>query len=148
MGRNVGCEAEAARRPQSDKHFCNTLTFYSQLWKRLLVVPWNIFQLSELSELWAKICAARPSGVAWGQIWRTQRRRATVLAPGAWRYVTPIAAVGGSDGPGCLETARKQEIAGIRPRSEEEVRSDRTELLSSCGLQGGSDLRRSQFTPV
>lgn len=55
---------------------------------------------------------------------------------------------GGSDGPGCLETARKQEITGIRPRSEEEVRSERLELLLSSGLQGGSDLRCSQFTSI
>lgn len=34
-----------------------------------------------------------------------------------------------SGGPGCLETARKQEIMGMRPRSEEEVRSERMELL-------------------
>lgn len=127
----------------SDEHFCNT--FYSRLWKRLLVVPWNIFQLSELSELWIKsnkprVCScdgelrSAPPGRQESPEDRSYRREEIANAAlGCHSSRTRRVMLrnadcsGGSGGPGCLETARKQEITGIRPA--EEVRSERMELL-------------------
>lgn len=149
MRRNVGCGAEATRRPQSNKQWRAFLQYFDILQSTVETTASCSMKyfINSQNCLSSEQNLTSPESVAVAANSAPLRRQespedrsyrceelvnaALVCHSSRTRSVTLRNAdcSGGSGGPGCLETTRKQEITSIRPRSEEEVRSERMELL-------------------